>query len=279
MLTKDKVFLNEKYAKKLFKNEKYGKVLSAKVISNIIGADFQEVFDNIQLSSEEIAFSALTLESSADIIYHDDATYFDIELNFYNSKTKSKQLESYVYQLYLGQLYTYHNYKSIKRVVQISIDAYDYFHKNEFMYKVLLMETKYHIPYNDLIQIIHLNLDYLSDMDYNDVVKTDNQLMKTLYFLVCNDDKILNIVYERDDFMKDLIKEAKKMAGIEKMNLYLSDDEMIQQDEEILIEKGREEEKREIAKNMLQKGMSIDDIVEITTLSKEKIKELSKELN
>ena len=131
-----KFFLKEKYAKKLFKNEKYGKILSARVISNVIDADFNEVLDNLQLSSEEIAFSALTLDSTADIIYRDNVTYFNIELNFYNSKTKSRQLESYVYQLYLGQLHTYHNYQDIKRVVQISIDTFDYFHKNEFIYKV-----------------------------------------------------------------------------------------------------------------------------------------------
>ena len=47
-----KVFLNEKIAKKLFKNEKYGKILSARVISDIIGASFEHVYNNIKISSD-----------------------------------------------------------------------------------------------------------------------------------------------------------------------------------------------------------------------------------
>jgi len=69
------VLLNEKIAKKLFKNEKYGKQLSAKVISDVIGADYEEVLNNIKPASEEIAFSALTVNSTADVIYHDDLVY------------------------------------------------------------------------------------------------------------------------------------------------------------------------------------------------------------
>ena len=54
-----KVFLNDKIAKKIFKNEKLGKKFSARIISDLIGADYEEVYNNIKLSSEEIAFSSL----------------------------------------------------------------------------------------------------------------------------------------------------------------------------------------------------------------------------
>ena len=91
--TKELVFLNEKIAKKLFKNEKYGKMLSAKVISDVIDADYEEVLNNIKPSTEEIAFSSLTINSTSDVIYRDDLTYSNIELNFYKIKSKSKQLE------------------------------------------------------------------------------------------------------------------------------------------------------------------------------------------
>ena len=123
----EKVFLNEKVAKKLFKNKKYGKMLSARVISDYLGADYDEVYNNIILSSEEIAFSALTVNSTADTIYYDDLTYWDIELNFYNSESKDVQLQGYVCQLYLGQLHNYKDYYNLKRVIQINIDAFDYF--------------------------------------------------------------------------------------------------------------------------------------------------------
>ena len=277
-MVKNKVFLNEKVAKKLFKNEKYGKVLSAIVISEVLDADYNEVFDNIKLSSEELAFSALTVNSTADIIYHDDAVYFNIELNFSNIKSKSRQLESYVYQIYLSQIHTYHNYHDIKKIIQISIDAYDFFSKDEFMYKVLLMEEKHHIPYNDLIQIFHVNLAYLRNVNYNEIVKTNNKLMKSLYFLVCNDDEKLDIVYEREDLMKEIINEAKQIAGIEKMNLYLTDEEMMKQDEEFFRKEGRaegrKEEKREMIINLYNNGVSLDIISKSSGLSIDEVKKI-----
>lgn len=45
------------------------------------------------------------------------------------------------------------------------------------------------------------------------------------------------------------------------------------------IEKGREEEKFEIAKNMLKNGLGIDLIRSVTELSIERIKELQKEID
>lgn len=41
--TKPKVFLNDKIAKKILKNEKLGKQFSARIISDLIGADYEEV--------------------------------------------------------------------------------------------------------------------------------------------------------------------------------------------------------------------------------------------
>ena len=90
-------FLNEKIAKKLLKNEKLGKQFSARIISDTLGADYDEVYNNITLTTDEIAFTALTIGSVADVVYHDDTCYFTIEINGYNSESKKRQLESYVY--------------------------------------------------------------------------------------------------------------------------------------------------------------------------------------
>ena len=179
------VLLNEKIIKKIFKNEKLGKQLSARLISEVMDMDFDEVYNNIEKSSEEIAFSALTVNRAADSIYYSDKIYFNIEFNLYNNDSKPKQLESYVYQLYLGQLHTYQDYNKIKPIIQISIDSFDYLKHDEFMYKVFLMDYKHHEIVSDMIQFVHINLDLLSKMDYNEVVKENNKLMEYLYFLVC----------------------------------------------------------------------------------------------
>ena len=111
-------FLNEKIAKKLLKNEKFGKQFSARIISDTLGADYEEVYNNITLTTDEIAFTILTIGSVADAVYHDDTCYFNIEFNGYNGESKRRQLESYVYQLSPGQLHSYKDYYKMKKVIK-----------------------------------------------------------------------------------------------------------------------------------------------------------------
>ena len=271
MQKKKTVYLNEKIAKKLIKNEKYGKALSARVISEILEEDYNTIYNNITLSSEEIAFSALTINSTADGIYYNDYMYINIEVNFYGGDSKKKQLLSYGYQLYLGQLHTYENYHKIKKVLQISIDSHDVFQKNEFIYHIKLMEEKHHIEYDDSIEFVHINLDFLNNKSYNEIIKSDNELMKTLYFLICDDDEKIIDLYGDDELMKKIVDEAKKIAGIEKMHLYLTDEEMRKQDEEYYYNKGVEQGIIQTIKNMLRKKVSIEDIANYTGKSIEDI--------
>ena len=287
--TKPLVFLNDKVAKKILKNEKYGKIFSAKIISSALDLDYQKVYDNLTLSSEEIAFSALTVNSTADAKYYDDTCYFNIEINFYNGDSKKKQLESYVYQLYLGQLHTAKNYHNIKKIIQISIDNYDMFHKNEFMYQAVLMEKKYKIQYSDSIQFIHYNIDYLRKLDYNIIVSGKDRMMKLLYFMVCSDDEVLKSVYQKDDIMKEIVDEAKKIAGIEKMDLYLTDEEMMKQDQEYYynkgvshgieqgIQQGTQKKQQEIVVNMYNKNIPVETIAEYSNITVDEVKKIIKE--
>ena len=239
--------------------------------------NYDEVYNNIEKSSEEIAFSALTINSTADSIYYSDKMYFNIEFNFYNNDSKPKQLESYVYQLYLGQLNTYKDYNKIKPIVQISIDSYDYLKCNDFIYKVYLMDYKYHKIVSDMIQFIHINLDYLRNLDYNLVIKEDNKLMSDLYFLICGNEELDNLYERVDKHMKDIIDESKKIAGIEKMNLYLTDEEMMELDKKHYIEVGEEKNRREMIINMNKKKIDIQTISDISNLSYDDIQKIIKE--
>ena len=285
MKKSESVFLNEKVAKKLFKNEKYGKALSSRVISDLLDMPYEYVYNNIKPSTDEIAFSSLTVNSTADAIYYDNENYINIELNFYRSDSKIRQLDSYVYQLYLGQLHTYKDYYKIKKITQISIDSFDYFGHKEFMYNVYFMEEKYHEIDNKNVHKIHLNLDYLHQKDYNEIM--ENKLMRDLYFLTCSDNEILDVVYEEDDFMKKIIDEAKKIAGTEKMDLYLTDEELLQKDQEhyynLGLNDGISQNKREIILNMLKENLSLETISKYTNQENNELKNqlliLSKQLD
>ena len=278
VITKENVLLNEKVAKKLLKNDKLGKEFCARVISDVIGADYDEVVKNIKLSTEEIAFSTLTVNSTADAIYYDDKIYFNIELNFNNTDSKPNQLESYTYQLYLGQLHTYNDYNKIKKIIQISIDGYDFLGYNDFVYDIVLMDKKHHVLVSNNIRFVHINLAYLRKIDYNVIIKEKNELMKDLYFLICEDNEKLDVIYEGDKLMSKVIKEAKQIAGIEKMRLYLTDEEMIKNDNKHHFEEGVAQTKKNVIRNMLHEKFSLELISKCVNLPLDKVKQIIKEI-
>ena len=267
-------FFNEKIAKKILKNEKLGKQFSARIISDTLGVDYDEIYNSIQLSSEEIAFSSLTTNSIADSVYYNDKVYFNIEINGYRGESKTRQIESYVYQIYLGQLHTCKDYFKIKKVIQINIDLYDFLGYGDFIYNVYLMEKKHHQITSDKLQIIHINVAYLRKKDYNEIENKRNKLMKDLYFLICGLDK-LDSVYERvDKLMKDIIDESKKIAGFEKMRLYLTEEEMLENDRNHYKELGREEKAKEMIVNLYNKNVDINIISESSGLTIKEIKKI-----
>ena len=272
------VFLNEKVAKKLFKSEVYGKILSAKVISDVIEADYDYVYNNIKLSTDEISFSSKTLNSTADAVYYDDIHYFNIEINFYRSPNKKRQIDSYTYQLYLGQLHNHKDYPKLKKIVQISIDSYDYFNKNEFIYHVYFMEEKTHQKESDDITKIHINLAYLQKIDYTNIEISGNKLMKDLYFLTCGDNKKLDMIYEGDNLMEEIIKEAKEIAGTMELDLYATDEELRQMDQEEYYQKGIqagiEQKEKEMVINLYKNGVSIDIISKSANLTTDEIQQI-----
>ena len=293
---KEKYFLNEKISKKLFKNESIGKSLASRVISEVIGADYEEVYNNITLSTDEIAFNSLTIDSVADAIYYNDKIYFDIEINSYNSLRKKRQLESYVFQLHLGQLKNHKDYLKIKKVFQINLDNYDLLGKNDFIYEISLMDKKYHEVVSDIMQIMHINLDYLRKVDYTEIEKSS--LMKNLYVFVCGDKELDSIVKNGDEFMKEIVREVKEISGQDEMNFYLTDEEILELDRQDMINEMRQEvteevreevkeEVREAVKNevreagrneiiiqLYKNGASLDLISKSTNLSTREIQKI-----
>ena len=269
-----KVLLNDDIAKKIFKNEKYGKELTARIISDLLNLNYQEVLNNIKPISEEIAFSSLTVTNSADIVYQTDKFIVDMEINYRRYKSKPKVLETYVFELYLGQLHTYQDYNKLKKIIQISIDAYDFVGNNEFMYTSYLMDEKSHQRVSENFTMYHFNLAYLRKIDYNIIVSGTNKLMYDLYFLICDNDKLLNTIYKGDLFMENIIKNAREIAGKEKLTLFLSEDEIMKKDEEFIRNESYEQVKISVIHNLVAKKMSLKDISEVVNLPIDEVKRI-----
>ena len=140
------------------------------------------------------------------------------------------------------------------------------------------MDNKYHKIINDKIHIIHINLDYLRKMEYNKIMNSDKKLMKDLYFLICGEQELNEVIEKSDNLMKDVIEEAKQIADINQMDFYLTEEEMIKADEEYYkakyLEQGHLEEKENMILAFYQNGVSLDLISKSSGLSIEEIKKI-----
>ena len=140
------------------------------------------------------------------------------------------------------------------------------------------MEEKTHQKESDDITKIHINLAYLQKIDYTNIEISGNKLMKDLYFLTCGDNKKLDMIYEGDNLMEEIIKEAKEIAGTMELDLYATDEELRQMDQEEYYQKGIqagiEQKEKEMVINLYKNGVSIDIISKSANLTTDEIQQI-----
>ena len=82
-----------------------------------------------------------------------------------------------------------------------------------------------------------------------------------------------------DAIAKKILEDEELMNAIDRMEMAMVDEKLklefaYENGEKSGIEKGQKENSKEIAKNLLNKGIDINTIIEVTKLSKEEIEKL-----
>ena len=185
--------------------------------------------------------------------------------------------------------------RNLQCVYQINIDYYDYFKKNEFIYRTSLIEEKFHLVFSKFLKIININMEFLAKLFYNEIEeREDYSLERLLYIFVCEDRKKLDKLYEDNKVMDDVRKKMDNLTKALEEDLYYDYDDFR---EKALKESaqgyyysaglengkiegkalGQQEEKEEIAKSMLKDCIDMAIIQKYTGLSMEEIEKLKKE--
>ena len=247
------------------------------IISKSTGIDYDLIDNNLVLDSKLVNVSSKTKFSEVDAIYHNDDIIFNIEVNLWKSLSTEKKNFRYICNSILKQVPPGSKDK-YKKVYQININDYDILKKRDFIYQSSIMDEKYHEVRSDFIKIIDINMDYLRDKDYNEIKEAVGSLDYLLYIFICNDENIREELYRSDKIMKKVNKRLEELnKDIEEV--YLNPEEIhneivFEEGEKIGIEKGAKTKSLEIAKNLLNLGMNIEDILNATGLTKEEIENL-----
>lgn len=283
-------FLNDKVIKKVlaFENKDIRNYI-ARIIAHTTNIPYECLKDNLIPVHPEFGSNANIVNSTGDLLFFDGNVYFGIEVNYSRSHTTKRKSLTYGYQLTLRQLANSENYKDLKPITIININARDrVYGLGEFVYETILMEKKYHKEYTDLIKIYDINLSYFKKVDYN---RINDGLLKDLALFVIEDEEILKRIYEGDREVKMVKKNLENFVKQFDEAFYCSEEELQRQiDEEMKEEgykdgfnngfndgftKGSKEEKQKIAKLLLSMdGVTTEQICQATGLKIEEISEL-----
>ena len=287
---KDYKLMNDEVVRPLFKNSSVAKELTAKVVSLVLKLDYNEVYNNIEFISEDMLFSAKTIDGRTDLMLETNKYYVNIEFNYTNGSTRDKQMESYIFEIFFKQAIKTENYKNMKNIIQIMIENYDYFHEGKFIYEVGLMEKELGIPEDDLITKYHISLESLKNIDYNSIKYERDALKKILYMFVCEETK-LDEAYKGDTFMENVIDVAKAIADKKKIPLYLSESEIRRLDREEAVEEGYasgydsgkadgiEQKQTEMIINMYKDNLDLNVIAKYANTSVDNVKEITNNID
>ena len=306
-------FINDKVVKKILNSEKEEcREYLVRIISGVTGMDYNILKDNIELITPNISGNVNIVNSTVDSICKDKNNYYNIEINYNNSKVVEVKNNVYVYNMILRQVKRKEDYNKVSPVIQININNYDKFKEERFVYKSQMKETRSGKIRDELITVYDINLEYLSNIDYNKIKKGKSyNLEKLLYIFICGDERILDYIYNGDEIMLEIKEEFRsEIKELDDM-LYYDPEElrrMIAEEEykdaieegrrkgleEGLkegkkqgikegikqgIEEGKQKNQEEIVKNMIDKKFDDNTIKSILKIEDEVLNKIKRELD
>ena len=281
-MNRERVLLKDKVVKKLLNIENPTcREYLVRLISASTGIDVRELRNNIELITPNINSNSNYVNNVSDVMVRDDKNYYNIEINYNNVPIAIIKNNVYMYSSILRQIRKSDDYKNVKAVIQINIDNYDLFKRGEFVYDSMMIEKKHHIVRDNMLRVIDINLDFLSQIDYNEVKKGYKyNLEKLLYFFVCKDKELLEGIYDGNGLMRDISKIFNIDIDSLDEQLYYDYDEYMK---EVSYEQGEIDgilkKQKEIINNMLENNFDKETILKITKLDEETLNEIIEELS
>ena len=257
----------------------------AKLISLVTNIDYDYLYNNMYLANTDSKdVDIYKHHNEQDIIVSLDNLRINIEMSI-NNKNMNIIKNRETSHKYAGNIRKKGD-KYIKEYIfyQICIENYNVYNNNYLITETGIADltTGKHEVTDNTFRVFHVNLKNIKSVCYNEL----DEVNKFFKLLIINDTKELETLSKGDEILEKAVK------TIEQMNV----DSMLlskEEKEEILeyatkvghikdIEEAREEGKtlgevkkqQEIARNMIKKGISLEDIMEITGLTKKEIEKL-----
>ena len=248
--------------------------------------------DKLEIKKTELLSGNVNIKDKrVDAIVHTGNKKIEIEINSQNKDYLHTRSTAYICNIYQSNASVVDTYNEDTDIIQVNL-TWGLGRNNDEMKIYKIMNEKGELYVKNFI-IYEINMDYYDKIWYS---KNEEEIKKNQYMIMLDLDKkelenmpkdkivdkyITNVTIVNDDpeFQKYMSEEEDKKK-IQNSLLSEAKEEGISQGYTSGINdgisKGENKKSIEIAKNMLKKNMSIEDISDITGLSIEEINKLTK---
>ncbi len=204
-----------------------------------------------------------------------DNSIINIEIQLRNEFNIIERSTFYGSKLISDQLRKNDLYKDIKPVIVICILDYNFFPFEEYINDTVMVLNKHRkFNVNENMKYYYIELPKFRKSNYN----RESIINQWLTFIDSENSKELEEIMKKNNTIKKANDELEYLEGDEAFKRKVELREKYERDLASALynreEKGKLESKKEIAKKMIQKGMSLKEIKELTGLTEEELKNI-----
>ena len=278
--------------KRIFGNEKHPNVLISflnAVLNPIDPIESVELKDTtIEKNHLEDKYSRLDVKAITN-----KGEYINIEIQLKDEYNMIKRSLYYWSKLYEGQLESGENYQKLSRTICINLLDFHLLNHSKFHSVYRLKDCQTNEELTDVMELHFIELKKMKDVQRVEDVKS--KLEAWLYFINQPDSELVQELEKVEIEIKEAKAELVRLSGDRKEReryekrresrlneisaIAYAEEKGILKGIEQGLEQGAKQEKIEIAKNLVQKGLDDDFIVETTGLTLEEVKGIKKEQN
>ena len=204
-----------------------------------------------------------------------DNSIINIEIQLRNEFNIIERSTFYDSKLISDQLRKNDLYKDLKPVIVICILDYNFFPFEEYINDTVMVLNKHRkFDVNENMKYYYIELPKFRKSNYN----RESIINQWLTFIDSENSKELDEIMKKNNTIKKANDELEYLEGDEAFKRKVELREKYERDLASALynreEKGKLESKKEIAKKMIQKGMSLKEIEELTGLTEEELKNI-----
>ena len=244
--------------------------------------------DKLEIKKTELLSGNVNVKDKrVDAIVHTGNKKIEIEINSQNKDYLHTRSTAYICNIYQSNASVGDTYNEDTDIIQVNL-TWGLGRNNDEMKIYKIMNEKGELYVKNFI-IYEINMDYYDKIWYS---KNEDEIKKNQYMIMLDLDKKELKNMPKDKIVDKYITNVTIVNDDPEFQKYMSEEEDKRKIQNSLLSeakengytsgindgifKGENKKSIEIAKNMLKKNMSIEDISDITGLSIEKINKLTK---